>query len=126
MSSVEEGMQSAIRNLEEKTGRSMADWITAVKASGLAKHGQIVSHLKSDHGLTHGYANMVALRALAANQETPSEGDDLVTAQYEGGKTQLKPLYDSLVAAITAFGGDVEFSPKKAYVSVRRSKQFAI
>jgi predicted transport protein len=36
------------------------------------------------------------------------------------------PIYDALVKAISGFGDDVEFAPKKAYVSVRRSKQFAI
>ena len=49
MSSVEDAKASAIRNLEEKTGRSIEQWIATVKASGLAKHGQIVAHLKA-HG----------------------------------------------------------------------------
>jgi hypothetical protein len=125
MSTVDEAKESAIRNLEEKTGRSIAEWIAAVKASGLAKHGQIVAHLKSEHGLTHGYANMVALRALAADEPAKC-GDDLVAAQYAGPKAALKPLYDSLVTAVQAFGNDVEIAPKKAYVSLRRRRQFAI
>jgi len=124
MASVEEGMQSAIRNLEEKTGKSMADWAAIVKGSGFAKHGQVVSYLKSEHGLTHGYANMVALRSLAAD-DAP-EGDDLIAAQYDGAKGSLKPVYDELIARISMFGSDVEISPKKSYVSLRRSKQFAI
>jgi hypothetical protein len=125
MSTIEEAKESAIRNLEEKTGKTIGEWIAAVKATGLAKHGQIVSHLKSEHGLTHGYANMVALRALAAG-EPDGEGDDLVSAQYAGPKAALKPIYDALVKAISGFGPDVELAPKKAYVSVRRRKQFAI
>jgi hypothetical protein len=38
----------------------------------------------------------------------------------------MRPIYDALVAAISKFGKDVEFSPKKAYVSLRRSKQFGL
>jgi predicted transport protein len=38
----------------------------------------------------------------------------------------LRPIYDRLLAAITKFGSDIEVSPKKAYVSLRRGKQFAI
>ena len=35
-------------------------------------------------------------------------------------------LYDALIAAAAKLGRDVEVSPKKAYVSLRRSVQFAI
>ena len=38
----------------------------------------------------------------------------------------MKPWYDKLMEAINKFGKDVEVSPKKAYVSLRRKKQFAI
>ncbi len=51
---------------------------------------------------------------------------DLVAAQYAGAKATLKPLYDVLAATIADLGNDIELSPKKAYVSVRRTKQFAI
>ena len=35
-------------------------------------------------------------------------------------------IYDKLVKEIAKFGKDVEISPKKTYVSLRRSKQFAL
>ena len=47
-------------------------------------------------------------------------------AQYSDAKAGLRPIYDALVKAIAKLGKDVEISPKKAYVSFRRSKQFAI
>ena len=74
--------------------------------------------------MTHGYANLVAHRTLksAAIDAAP---DDLIASQYFGKKSELKPIYDALIAAVTKFG-DVEVSPKKAYVSLRRAKQFAI
>jgi predicted transport protein len=49
-----------------------------------------------------------------------------VAAQYQGDKAALRPLYDRLVAEVQRFGDDVELSAKKTYVSLRRSKQFAI
>jgi len=35
-------------------------------------------------------------------------------------------MYDKLVSVVQSFGNDVDVSPRKSYVSIRRSKQFAI
>src|SRR5262249_28725470 len=61
MATVETGLQTQIRNIETQYGRSMAEWTELIRASGLTRHGQIVSMLKADHGLSHGSANRVAL-----------------------------------------------------------------
>ncbi len=45
--------------------------------------------------------------------------------QY-AGKEALKPIYEKLEVAIKTFGGDVEVAPKKAAVSFRRKRQFAL
>jgi hypothetical protein len=124
--SPEEGMASMLRNLETSTGKSIETWIAIARSSGVNKHKLLVEHLKQEHSLTYGYANQIALRALAPDTAPATGSDDMIESQYTGPKAALRPLYDALVATIQSFGPDVEFSPKKAYVSVRRSKQFAI
>jgi hypothetical protein len=124
--SPEEGMASLIKNLEAKTGRSIDAWVAIARDSRVAKHGQLVALLKSEYGLTHGYANQIALRALKAEDAPAAGSGDLVDAQYSGTKAALRPIYDALVAAVRKFGPDVELAPKKAYVSLRRSKQFGL
>lgn len=124
---MDDATKTMIANLEAKTGTSMAEWVKRVGASGKAKHGEVVAWLKGEHGLTHGYANLVAHTAKGSAAATSGKGDDdLVAAQYAGAKAGLRPIYDSLVAAVGKFGGDVELAPKKAYVSLRRSKQFGL
>ncbi len=111
-------------NIEAKTGKSFDQWVAIVKGAGLEKHGQRVKLLKSE-GLTHGYANLIAITArdeMAGPAETPA---DPVAAQYEK-KQALRPIYDAISAQVEQFGDDVELSPKKAYVSLRRSKQFGL
>ena len=115
--------ESMIANMAEKTGKPLEKWLAIVKKSGLEKHGQIVKLLKADHGMTHGFANLVAQKALKS--DAGSATTDLVAAQYAGAKAALRPIYDALLAAAQACG-EVEVAPKKAYVSLRRSKQFAI
>ncbi len=122
----EEGMASLIRNLEEKTGKSIDAWVAIARATKKAKHKEIVDSLKAEHGLSHGYANQIAIRALAAADAPAAGNDDLVEAQYAGAKAGMRPIYEALVKAIKPFGPDLEFSPKKAYVSLRRSKQFGL
>jgi hypothetical protein len=125
MSSPADQMQSMIRNLEEKTGKSLSEWVLVARQSGLAKHKEIVNHLKGEHGLTYGYANLVAMTALEADKPAVAE-TDAVAAQYAGAKAALRPIYDRIVDEVRQFGADVEIAPKKAYVSLRRKKQFGL
>ncbi|HKQ50302.1 MAG TPA: DUF4287 domain-containing protein [Phycisphaerae bacterium] len=123
----EEMLATMISNLKEKTGKPLDAWLKIATASKKSRHGEIVAFLKSEHGMGHGYANLVAQKTLqAASGEAPVEGEDLVDGQYAGAKAGLRPIYDALLTAVGKFGGDVEIAPKKAYVSLRRSKQFAI
>lgn len=124
MSSVDDAVRSMIANLEARSGKSLAQWLRIARGSKLTKHGEILRFLKEQHGLGHGYANLVALRTLAGS-ETPS-GGDLTAAQYAGDKSRLRPLYEAILGAARAFGDDVEVAPKKAYTSLRRRKQFAL
>jgi predicted transport protein len=122
-----EQMKAAmIAGMAEKTGKSLEEWLAIVRASKLSKHKEIMMLLKGKHGLTHGFANMVALQALLSDSQTASDTGALVEAQYGGARAGLRPLYDKLLAAVQSFGNDVQVSPKKAYVSLRRNKQFAI
>lgn len=121
----EEMAAAMIANLREKTGKALPAWLKITKAKGFAKHGEIVKYLKAEHGVTHGFANLIAHETLASGAAA-SSGDDLIGAQYAGAKADLKPIYDALVAAAAKFGADVEVSPKKSYVSLRRNKQFAL
>jgi len=125
--SADEALQSMISNLAKKTGKPLGDWVRLAKKSGLQKHGEIVAMLKKDHGLGHGYANLVAHQALGSDAMSAAKGGtDLVAEQYKGPKAALRPVYDALVKKVAALGKDVELAPKKAYVSLRRSKQFAL
>lgn len=122
--SPEEMLATMIDNLAEKSGRTLEQWVASAKQARLARHGEIVKWLKSEHDLGHGYANLVAAKVLES--PAPAGGEDLVAAQYAGAKAALRPIYDALAAAVAKFGDDVELAPKKTYVSLRRTKQFGL
>lgn len=113
-----------IANLEERTGRSLDAWLGLAKASGQPRHGALVSWLKAEHGLGHGYANLVAHKTFASDAGSSDEAD-LMEAMFAGPKAAMRPAYDKAAAFVATLGG-VEFAPKKGYVSLRRSKQFAL
>jgi len=122
MSTPEQQLATMLANLPEKTGKPLDEWLKVVANTGLDKHGQIVKHLKAEHGVTHGFANLIASKAL----EGDAADADLVAQQYAGPKAHLRPLHDTIVAFAELLGADVEIAPKKASVSLRRKKQFAL
>ncbi len=118
--------QSQWRNLETQTGKSKEQWLKLAATQKIDKHSELVAWFKKEHGIGHGYANLIAHRAREAATGGVSSPDDLVTTQYAGAKAALKPVYDKVIAVVQSFGSDVEIAPKKGYVSLRRTKQFAI
>ena len=123
---IDDAITTMIANLHEKTGKTLDQRMVIATSTGKTKHGEIVAVLKSDHGLTHGYANLVARRTLEAGSDEPAGADDLVSTQYADVKAALKPLYDAILATAHSLGPDVEIDPKKAYVSLRRKTQFVL
>jgi predicted transport protein len=122
MASPEEMARTMRANVPEKTGRSMDAWFAELEASGLEKHGQMVKHLKSEHGVTHGFANLIASDFRSRGE---AAAPDPVDAMFEG-REGLRPIHDAVIEAVRELGDDVELAPKKSYVSLRRSKQFGM
>ncbi len=120
--SPEELAQTMIDNMPEKTGKPLDEWQKIVAGSGAVKHGEIMKLLKGEHGVTHGFANLIAQKCIG---NLDVDKDDLVTNQYKG-KEALKPVHDVIVDYVKTFGPELEISPKKTSVSLRRKKQFAL
>jgi hypothetical protein len=122
---VDAATRSMIANMPAKTGRSLEEWFVVLDAYPYEKHGQAMAFLKNDHGLSHGFANMIVAQH-RARDSAPATDSGLIDAQYAGSKEALRPIYERLVAAAGEFGDDVEVAPKRTGVSLRRSKQFAL
>ncbi|MBA4177848.1 MAG: DUF4287 domain-containing protein [Leptothrix sp. (in: Bacteria)] len=125
-----------LRNIQTRTGSSLADLHAAIVASGLAKVGERRSWAMAHFGLGYGDANTLALTigkplpdlgaapgSAAAAMPVP-EGDPLDTL-YAGPKEPLRALHEHIIAQVDKFG-PYEQAPKKATVSLRRKKQFAL
>lgn len=122
---MDQAAKTMIENLKKNTGKSLEQWIKIVNKEKFTKHGEYLKFLKTEHGFTHGFANLVAHKARASDAGSVEDKGSLVDAQYKG-KEHFRPIYDKLIKEVSKFGKDVEISPKKATVSLRRKKQFAL
>ena len=119
-------VQKMIDNLQAKFGKPLEEWISLVQNAKLTKHGEMIKFLKSEHGLTHGYANLIALKTREQMAGGPAKEEDLIDGQYRG-KEHFRPIHDAVIDWIqNTFDNEVEIAPKKSSVSLRRKKQFAL
>ncbi|MBC3846780.1 DUF4287 domain-containing protein [Winogradskyella echinorum] len=114
-------LQTMINNMPEKTGKSLDEWKKILKSKAFAKHSEGVKFLKTEHGVTHGFANTI----VTLSKEENNSADDLVTNQYKG-KEALFSIYEKLLPILKGFGKDVTITPKKTSVSVIRKRQFVL
>ena len=92
--------KNRIDNLPTKTGKSLGEWQALIRTAALTKHGEVMKFLKGEHGVSHGYANQIALEALKPEGAPTAGSDDLIDAQYDGLKAGLRPIYDALTAKV--------------------------
>lgn len=116
-----DALQTMINNMPEKTGKSLDQWITLLKTKSFAKHSEAVKFLKTEHQVTHGFANTI----VSLSKQDDSSEEDLIANQYKG-KESLLPIYDALHSYVKTLGDDVKISPKKTSVSIIRKKQFVL
>ncbi|MCF2947666.1 DUF4287 domain-containing protein [Paraglaciecola aquimarina] len=112
------------QNLLEKTGKTLDEWKALLAQQPFTKHGEYMSYLKKELGITHGFANFITLKFREADAAS-STNEDLIVNQYKG-KESLKEIFDSLQAHIIKMGSDIEVSPKKSAVSFRVKRQFIL
>ncbi len=112
------------QNLKEKTGKTQDEWKALLAGKPFVKHGDFMSFLKGECGVSHGYANFIAHKARESDAASQNPSD-LIQEQYEG-KAALTPIFDRLKDEIFQFAQDVEMVPKKTSVSFRIKRQFAL
>jgi hypothetical protein len=124
MADPQAALATQLRNIEAKTGQTLAQLRAVIAQSGLAKHGEVRAMLVERYGLGYGDANTLAHAAKADPAAAAAAGDPL-DAIYSGSKAALRPLHEHVMVRIEGFGA-FEIAPKKAYLSLRRKRQFAM
>ena len=127
-------MQAAIvRNLPERTGRTLEAWVREVRAHGptLADRSLRAARtawLKQHHGLGHIQAQVIAAHAEDAGGAY-EDGDALLTTLFAPGSAS-HALFEQVVRLVRATDGSVEVVPCRTYVGLRAglpsARQFAV
>ncbi|GGC94271.1 DUF5655 domain-containing protein [Undibacterium terreum] len=132
MGKVEDALATQLANIQQRTGKSLAELSKIAKNCGHTKHGEIRDYLKTTLALGHGDANSLTHYVLKADTAADASGaadgqddTDAADALYSGPKAALRPIHDAVMARLAGFG-EFEISPKKTYLSLRRKKQFAM
>lgn len=134
MADLQAALLTQLRNIQGKTGKTIAELQAAAAASGAAKHGEKRSWLMEQYELGYGDANTVVtmIGKLPAELDGPAPTaaaaapqDDPLDLIYAGPKAHLRALHDAVMKLVAGFGA-CEQAPKKTYISLRRKKQFAM
>ena len=116
--------ESIIRNLQEKTGKTLEEWINILKKNGPAGKKEQAAWLKKEHGLGSVQASIIAGRANRPADWKPKSPEELLHAQFSGEKAALRQVYEKIIEMVKRFGDDVEISPRNTMVSLICGKQF--
>lgn len=118
---MDKALKTMIDNMPEKTGKSLSEWKIILKEKAFTKHSEGVKYLKTEHNVTHGFANTIVTLA----KEEDNSAEDLIESQYIG-KENLIPIFKELITYIKSLGDDVTITPKKGSVSIIRKRQFVL
>lgn len=114
-----------IRQLPERYGKTLDDWMTVCDSAGLSKKMEFVQFLKQEHGVKHGEAFVLTQIYFNDGKLVYGDPEALLKEQYKS--EELRNLYNDLCAEIKQGISDpIKFGVCKGYVSLLGAKQFAI
>lgn len=124
-------VQKWLRELPEKTGRPLEEWIALTNKAGLSTENERREWLKKEHGFGTNNAAWIAGRVEGKNMEEDSPeaylktASEWVEAQYTGPRAAIRPLYEELLRLGFSLGKDVKACPCKTMVPLYRHHVFA-
>lgn len=126
MTSPADMMSSVTDSMKERTGKTLEEWVQAVRASGLDMLDQkaVRSWLKDQGVLQNSQWAIADAAARAAGWERPSV-EGYIDSQYLGEKAALRPVFDALREIFEGLGEDVTVEGRGGYTPFVRKRQFA-
>lgn len=124
-------VQKWIKELPEKTGRSLEQWIELTRKSGPPTEKERREWLKREYKLGTNSASWIAerLEGKGTEEDSPEAylktAAEWVEAQYAGPRAPLRSLYERLLKLGFALGKDVKACPCKTMVPLYRNHVFA-
>lgn len=113
-----------VDSLKEKTGRSLDEWMTHLRAKGPATEAARRDWLKNEHDLGANSAWWLAERSMGKGGDDTPEGylaaaPAWVEAMYEK-KPGIRPVHDRIITLSRALGKDVKVCPCQTIVPIYR------
>ena len=127
MTSPSDMMDSVTDSMKGRTGKTLEEWVLAVKASGIDPLDQkaVRNWLKVEHHILQNSQWAIAdAAARAAGWVRPSV-EGYIDSQYQGEKEALRRIFDALREIIEGLGEDVTAEGRGGYTPFVRKRQFA-
>ncbi len=124
-------VQKWIAELQEKSGRSLDEWIEIVNREGPKAEKERREWLKAKYQLATNNASWIAERAggTGGDMDSPEKylaiAPKYVEEQYAGKKEVLRPIYEQLLRLAASLSADVKACPCKTMVALYRQHVFA-
>jgi hypothetical protein len=116
--------EAGLRLIQQRTGKTLQEWIADVKRNGPAESKARLAWLKKQ-GLTTNYAGWVASRASGTGGRENYDPERLVDAMFAGPKSALRPVYEKLLNLGLSIAKDVRACPCSTIVPLYRNHVFA-
>jgi predicted transport protein len=113
-----------IETAKAKTGKTLQEWLTLVKASKIQKQNDILEWLKKGHGLNHMQSQFVA--GIFLNNGNPVYGNENALLENQFVKCpDMRSLFDAVSEKIVSEFQGTQLIPKKTYLSFTAVREFA-
>jgi hypothetical protein len=119
-------MAAVTTSLDERTGRSLDEWVALVREAGPDPLDQraVRAWLRDVHGVPQNSQWAIAdAAATAAGWQRP-DVDAYTDGLYNGAKAHLRPIHDAIVALAEGLGDDARREGRSTYIPVVRKTQF--
>ncbi|KAB7530274.1 DUF4287 domain-containing protein [Flagellimonas olearia] len=114
--------EAIIKNLKEKTGKSLEEWVQLILIHELTDKKEIMDFLKSDNRLGHFQA--LKIFEHHSGKDIYKDPDKLIDQFFDSERTRT--LFDHVRSKVFEIGDDITLRPCLIYIPFYRNRQFAV